>query len=148
MPSLIEADAKARHEQADIVLRLKRLLGDHTMVGDDANHKQVALERRHWMDATIDIYNSSVTHGAQTWTNVEIRPRRSTNDPIARFTPRTARAHSWINDIAMIKAFLQTRKSKPELSVRVFVLEHEREIKGSSPEAKIRRIQRKLKKQE
>lgn len=48
----------------------------------------------------------------------------------------------------MIKAFLQTRKSKPELSVRVFVLEHEREIKGSSPEAKIRRIQRKLKKQE
>jgi hypothetical protein len=145
MPSLEEVGRRARQDQAHLVRRLKSLLPNFAVVGDDANHKKVPLERRHWTDAAIDISASSITHGAQTWTNVEVRPQRSASNPTTSRNLTTAKARSWIDDTATIEKYLKARKSKPDLSVRTFVLKQDRQIKGSNPLSKIRRIQKKLK---
>jgi len=70
-----EASAKAQSEYRAIVEQLKDLLPHYGMVADDANHKGVLLERRHWADAIFELENSAIRHGDQRWTNVEVREK-------------------------------------------------------------------------
>ena len=55
LPETREASAKAHSEHAAIVKRLKEVLSGYEVVADDAHHKAVVLERRHWADATFEL---------------------------------------------------------------------------------------------
>jgi hypothetical protein len=152
-PAARDANAKAKSEYRAIVEKLKDLLPSYEIVADDANHKSVLLERRHWADATFEIDVSAIRHGDQRWTNVEIRE-------VARFaqaqnagsvaalppdlTPTGSQQARLIDDGRHVAKFLREKARNPNLSVRAFVLRYDAEIKGGSPIAKIRRLQRRL----
>jgi len=152
-PAARDANAKAKSEYRAIVEKLKDLLPSYEVVADDANHKSVLLERRHWADATFEIDVSAIRHGDQRWTNVEIREvarfaRARNAGSVAALPPGLSPTGSQqarsIDDRRHVAKFLRERVSNPNLSVRTFVLRHDAEIKGGSLIAKIRRLQRRL----
>jgi hypothetical protein len=150
-PDLMEASTKAQSEYEVIVEQLKDLLPRYEIVADDANHRGVLLERRHWADAIFDLENSAIRHGDQCWTNVEVRGKawKPGAETLAALSPgrasRRGGAQS-IDDTAHVAEFRRERKHNPDLSVRKFVLKHDKEIKGANVEAKIRRLQKRLRK--
>lgn len=148
-PAAREANAKAQSEYNDIVNRLKDLMSNHEIVADDANHKTVRLERRHWADATFELENSAIRHGEQRWTNIEVRKHswQPAAGSLAALSPghepRKGGAKS-IDDDAHIAKFSQERERNSGLSIRKFVLDRDEEIQGTSVEAKVRRLQKRL----
>lgn len=150
-PEAREASAKAQIEYRAIVEQLKDLLAHYEIVADDANHKGVLLERRHWADAIFELENSAIRHGDQRWTNVEVRAKawKPGAETLAARSPgresRRAGAQSF-DDAAYLDGFRREKEHDPDLSVRRFVLKHDKEIKGANVEAKIRRLQKRLRK--
>jgi hypothetical protein len=141
-PETKQAADKAGIAYRDIVDQLKAILDRYVVVADDPNHRPVVLDRRHWVDAAIDVEESTIRHGDQLWTNVEVNQeapgaRRSYRN----VKPSISRA---IDDSAHTDAFLRARERNPKLSVRAYVLEHYGEIEGPNLEAKVRRLQKRI----
>ncbi len=142
LPEAREASAKAWSAYDVIAKQLKDVLPNFVVVADDANHKSVVLERRHWADAVFELENSAIRHGDQRWTNVEVQVRPSTPlaRPPARLAPQ-ARRREEIDDAEHVAEFFRQLERNPDLTVHAFVLEHAEKIAGASREAKIRRMQ-------
>jgi hypothetical protein len=150
-PEAREASAKAQSEYRDILEQLKELLPHYEIVADDANHKSVPLERRHWADAIFELENSAIRHGDQRWTNVEVREKtwKPGAETLAALLPSRASRRGGarsIDDDAHVDKFLREQRHNSNLSMREFVLKHSAEIRGTSVEAKIRRLQKRLQK--
>jgi hypothetical protein len=154
-PEIKEANSKAKLAYRAIVNELKDVLPHYEVVADDASHKCVLLERRHWADAIFEFENNAIRHGDQRWTNVEVRTKAQRVEMLRRpaerpatpspFPTRRRKAGSrLINDDRHIKRFLSERRRNPNLTVRAFVMRHTRKIEGASDDAKVRRFQRKL----
>jgi hypothetical protein len=138
------ASAEARSEYDVIVKQLAILLPRYEVVADDPNHKSVVLERRHWADAIFDIENSAIRHGDQRWTNVELRCATAGSTKTSPAQPIRKGGARPIDDHKHIAKFQRQRAASPKLTIRAFVLKHDKDIVGASVEAKVRRIQRKM----
>jgi hypothetical protein len=151
-PEVREASTKAQSEYKAIVEQLEDLLPHYEIVADDANHKSVPLERRHWADAIFELENSAIRHGDQRWTNVEVRGKSwkpGAEAPTALSPSRVSRRGGAqpIDDAVHVAKLQREREHNPNLSVREFVLKHDRKILGASVDAKIRRLQKRLQKE-
>lgn len=138
------AGAEACSEYKLIVRELKILLSGCEVLGDDPNHKSVVLERRHWADAIFDIENSAIRHGDQRWTNVEVRP--ASHGVVAPSVDRRSDTRGGarpLDDTKHITEYRTVQKDNPKLTVRSFVLKHDKEIEGATIDAKVRRQQKK-----
>jgi hypothetical protein len=151
LPEIKDANSKAKSAYRVIVDALKDLLPQCEVVADDASHKCVLLERRHWADAIFEFENNAIRHGDQRWTNVEVRTKvqhvemlRTPAEASPFPTRRKKGGTRLINDDRHIEKFLRERRRNPSLTMRAFVFRHTKKIKGASDNARVRRLQKKL----
>jgi hypothetical protein len=120
------------------------VLEPHSTRASVQEHKLVMEGAARWRDLRVKV------SALRSWWNLK-NPSELTNVPqdnreLQRVPIAQGRGgNTAIDDAAHLKRFAEAKKTAPDLSVRAFVLANDKEIRGTDIDAKIRRLQGKVK---